>query len=101
MSNALCYPDDVTTLLFLQLHVRIKHSKVKLIHERLHIELDFSLKELVLECLLSRISASTVEYGSILLSVRMKHNRGNGEEEEDNVQDRNQLQPSLAHSPHT
>ena len=40
LSHALGDPDNVATLLFLQLQERVKHSKVELLHERIDIQLD-------------------------------------------------------------
>ncbi len=39
LSNALCYPHHVPTLLLLQTHVRIENTKMKLLHERQHVDL--------------------------------------------------------------
>ena len=44
LSHALSYPDDVATLLLLQLQERVKHSKVKLLHERIDVQLDLKNK---------------------------------------------------------
>ena len=40
LSHALSDPDDVATLLLLQLQERVKHSKVELLHERIDVQLN-------------------------------------------------------------
>ena len=63
---ALSDPDNVSTLLFLQLHVGVEHTKVELLHERVHVQLGFVLKELVLQRLVARVGAGAVEQWLVL-----------------------------------
>merc|ERR1719312_103727 len=69
LSHALSYPDDVATLLLLQLQERVKHSKVELLHERIDVQLDLVLEELVFERLVSRVGAGAFEALFVVLVV--------------------------------
>lgn len=51
LRHALGDPDDVAHLLLLELHERVEHAEVELLHERVDVELDLVLEELVLEAL--------------------------------------------------
>ena len=44
LSHALSDPDDVATLLLLQLQERVEHTKVELLHERIDVQLDLEKK---------------------------------------------------------
>ena len=48
LGDTLGYPDDVATLLLLQLEEGVEDAKVKLLHECVHVKLHLVLKELVL-----------------------------------------------------
>lgn len=55
LSNALCDPHDVPTLLLLQLHVRIKHREVELVQERQFVQFHLMFEESILQSLVSGI----------------------------------------------
>ena len=48
LSHTLADPDDVATLLFLQLEEGVEDPEVELLHESVHVKLHLVLKELVL-----------------------------------------------------
>ena len=95
LGNALSYPYDVATFLFLELHVRVEHSKVELLHEGMDVELYLPLKELVLKSLLPRVSTGTTEDGTIFLQEEELVVKEEEEEEEMEgySQDSSRLQP--------
>ena len=45
LRNALGYPDNVPSLLLLEAHVGVEHSKVELLHEGTHVDLDLMVGE--------------------------------------------------------
>jgi len=48
LGDTLGYPDDVATLLLLQLEEGVEDAEVELLHECVHVKLHLVLKELVL-----------------------------------------------------
>lgn len=66
LGNALGDPDNVAALLLLELEVRVEDTEVELLQEGEHIQLDLVLEELVLECLVPRIVAGTIEECCVL-----------------------------------
>lgn len=66
LGDALGNPDNVAALLLLELKVRIEDTKVELLQEREHVQLDLVLEELVLQRLVARIVAGTIEQRRIL-----------------------------------
>lgn len=93
LRDALGNPNNVAALLFLQTNERVEDTKVELLHEGLHINLHLHnvsthqnvvkirrviattclfLKELVLQSLLSRVSACPSKDGRILLQTRAR-----------------------------
>lgn len=49
LGDALSYPNDVADLLFLQLHISIKHAIMELVLKREAVEVHLELKKLVLD----------------------------------------------------
>ena len=38
LSHALCNPDDIPALLFLEFEERVEHAEVELLHKRIHVQ---------------------------------------------------------------
>ena len=38
LSHALCDPDDIPALLFLEFEERVEHAEVELLHKRIHVQ---------------------------------------------------------------
>lgn len=66
LGDALGDPDNVAALLLLELKVRIEDTEVELLQEGEHVQFHLVLEELVLECLVSRIVAGSIEECCVL-----------------------------------
>jgi len=72
LSDALRDPNDVATLLLLELEERVEDAVVELLHERVDVQLHLIFKELVLEGLLPRVGAGALE-ALLVLAVVFGH----------------------------
>lgn len=66
LGDALGDPDNVAALLLLELEVRIEDTEMELLQEGKHVQLHLVLEELVLECLVPRIVAGSIEECCVL-----------------------------------
>lgn len=61
------YPDNVSTLLFLQFQVRIEDAEMELVKESVNVELHLVLEKFILKGFFTGVIAGAFKQGAILL----------------------------------
>ena len=69
LRNAFCNPHNIATFLLFQFQIRVKDSKMKLLHKSIDVQFDLILEEFVFQSLFARIGTGALKTLLVVLVV--------------------------------